>query len=136
VVSKGLDPERIVGALLVRHGNVLLGLRAAHKTFPNCWDMFGGHIEAGETEVAALVRELDEELRICPTQFQKTQHILLENDRSYLDLAISAVTQWTGGEPAMLGGEHIEIKWFTIADALSLTNLATDEIKTILQNFT
>jgi 8-oxo-dGTP diphosphatase len=98
--------------------------------------MLGGHIEAGETEVEALVRELDEELGICPTHFQKTRHLLLEYDRGYSDLAIYAVTQWTGGEPIMLGDEHSEIKWFRIADALRLINLATDEIKTILQNFT
>jgi 8-oxo-dGTP diphosphatase len=96
--------------------------------------MFGGHIEAGETEVEALVRELDEELGICPTQLQKARHLSLEYDRSYLDLAIYVVTQWTGDEPIMLGDEHSEIKWFTIADALSLTNLTSNEIETILRS--
>jgi 8-oxo-dGTP diphosphatase len=130
----GLDPTRVVGALLMRRGELLLGLRASHKTFPNCWDMFGGHIEAGETEVEALVRELGEELGIYPTQFQNIRRILLEHDCNCTDLAIYAVTEWTGGEPVMLGDEHSEIKWFRIADALSLTNVTTDEIKTILQN--
>jgi 8-oxo-dGTP diphosphatase len=132
--SESANTKRVVGALLVRDGNVLLGLRAPHKTFPNCWDMFGGHIEAGETEVEALVRELGEELGIYPTQFQNIRRILLEHDCNYTDLAIYAVTEWTGGEPVMLGDEHSEIKWFRIADVLGLTNLTTDEIKTVLQD--
>ena len=76
--------ERVVGAFLIRRGSVLLGLRAPHKTFPNCWDMFGGHVEADETEFETLVRELREELGIVPTQFRKVQHLKLEKDRSSL----------------------------------------------------
>jgi 8-oxo-dGTP diphosphatase len=32
--------------------------------FPNHWDLFGGHLEAGETPEQALVREVKEELGI------------------------------------------------------------------------
>jgi 8-oxo-dGTP diphosphatase len=129
----GVDPKRVVGALLVRQGDVLLGLRASHKTFPNCWDMFGGHIEAGETEVDTLVRELGEELGINPTQFQKVQHLVLGHNQQCMDLAIYVVTEWGGGEPVMLGDEHSEIRWFCITEVSRLTNLTTNEIKIIIQ---
>ncbi len=32
--------------------------------YPGCWGLFGGAIEPGEDEIAALIRELDEELEL------------------------------------------------------------------------
>lgn len=45
-------------------GDILLYLRDNKPTipFPNHWDLFGGHIEEGETPEEALVREVKEEL--------------------------------------------------------------------------
>lgn len=54
----------VVGAL-VDHGRVLLGHRhPSRRWYPDVWDLPGGHVEQGESEVAALVRELREELDV------------------------------------------------------------------------
>ena len=52
-----------VGALVLNErGRLLVQRRAAdRKLFPNCWDIIGGHVEPGETLVAALEREIYEE---------------------------------------------------------------------------
>ena len=50
---------RYSGALLCKKGKVLLGRRSPSKRFSaNLWDIFGGHIEAGETPEVTIVREL------------------------------------------------------------------------------
>lgn len=40
--------------------------RALHLTFPGCWTFFGGQVEAGESLMDALQRELAEELGCVP----------------------------------------------------------------------
>ena len=56
--------EVVVGAL-VRGGQVLLVHRSPNKhAYPDVWDLPGGLIEAGESELDALTRELHEELGV------------------------------------------------------------------------
>ncbi|MCF7645932.1 NUDIX domain-containing protein [Bacillus subtilis] len=55
----------ISNVLLYRNGQTLLGKRSPHRrTYPNCWALFGGHLESGETHDQAAIRELREELNI------------------------------------------------------------------------
>jgi 8-oxo-dGTP diphosphatase len=59
-------PERlrlfVVAALIERRGRVLLAQRRADQSFPSTWEFPGGKVESGEAPVAALVREIREEL--------------------------------------------------------------------------
>ena len=58
---------RVVAALIVDDGKVLICQRTKHQTMPLRWEFPGGKIEKGEHAVAALKRELDEELGIAAT---------------------------------------------------------------------
>ena len=55
--------EAVVGAVIVDPaGRAFAQRRAPHRRlFPGCWDIAGGHVEAGETLYAALAREIGEE---------------------------------------------------------------------------
>jgi 8-oxo-dGTP diphosphatase len=58
----------IAQALLFdRDGKLLIYLRDDKPTipFPNHWDLFGGHVEVGETPEQALCRELQEEIGVA-----------------------------------------------------------------------
>lgn len=64
---------QVATALLFDRNNKLLIYLRDDKpeiSFPNHWDLFGGHVEANETPEEALVRELKEELNIEISDYQ------------------------------------------------------------------
>lgn len=69
-----IEPELIIevaaAAIVNTEQQVLIAKRAAHRHQGNRWEFPGGKLDAGETPVAALVRELQEELAITPTRFR------------------------------------------------------------------
>lgn len=54
----------VAGIVYNRQGELLLTSRPAGKAYAGYWEFAGGKVEAGETELAALQRELAEELGI------------------------------------------------------------------------
>ncbi len=122
--------------LILGHGKILLGLRARDsKTYPNVWDILGGHVEGEETIEAALVRELREELDITPSGFKFLTTLTDPDPRGngkYL-YHIYKVTSWSGTGPRLCGAEHTEIRWHTLDEAFAL-NLALPEYRTLFRN--
>lgn len=114
--------KQVVAAIFVRDDNILLGRRASHKTYPGCWDLPGGHVEQGETVEQALIRECREEVGVSPCDYTVIGAIR-EPAGSAL-CHIFAVHGWEGGEPIMLGDEHTELAWFSVADACAIDRLA------------
>src|SRR5438552_10724100 len=56
--------KRVVAALIMRDGKLLVCQRTRHQTMPLKWEFPGGKIEEGEQPRDALRREIDEELGI------------------------------------------------------------------------
>ena len=102
---------------------LLLGRRTAHRSYPGCWDIIGGHVEPGETFEQTLVREVEEEIGVTPVQFARLMSLTAEN----IELHIYRVDVWVGGNPALLGDEHVELRWFSLEEASALPDLATGE---------
>lgn len=69
--------KRVVAALIVENGKLLVCQRTRHQTMPLKWEFPGGKIEEGEQPRDALRRELEEELGIVATigdELARIQH--------------------------------------------------------------
>jgi len=116
-----------VGAILIQAGTLLLGRRASHlRSYPNCWDIIGGHVEVGETFEQTLVREVAEEIGVTPIDFAKLTSLQFADGLDGAgELHIYRVDAWTGGAPRIRDDEHAELGWFTVEAACALPNLAS-----------
>ena len=67
--------KQVVAALIVRNGKLLICQRTKDQPMALKWEFPGGKIEPGEEQVAALRRELDEELGISATIGEKVASV-------------------------------------------------------------
>lgn len=119
--------HNIVAAILIHKDRILLGKRSPNREFyPNVWDVFGGHIEPEEQPEQTLIRELQEELDITPTQWVDLEtvydSISASADMSTHELVVYfyCVTKWTGEAVNRQLEEHSSIQWFSYEDAMQL----------------
>ena len=124
-----VSPDWDIAPVARGGGLLLLGLRAPNKSYPNCWDIFGGGVEAGESLDDALRRELREELCIEPQVWK--HHSSHTSDG--IELHLFTVEAWTG-TPRIGDAEHVQIKWLTYADAASLPDLASSRYQAVFHS--
>jgi 8-oxo-dGTP diphosphatase len=107
------------GALLLRDGRVLLGRRAPDRAWlPDAWDLFGGHLEPGESAEQAMQRELAEELGVRALRWRALD--VLESAASGgWRLRVFAVDHFEGEPRNLQATEHAVIEWCTPAQALA-----------------
>ena len=99
----------VVAAVITRpDGSFLLGQRPAGKVYAGYWEFPGGKVEPGEAPLAALKRELNEELGIEVG----TAYPWLTRDYDYAHAAVRLrffrVTAWAG---APSGRENQRFTW-------------------------
>lgn len=109
----------VVGALIANaDGRIFAQKRSStRRLFPGCWDIAGGHVEAGESLPAALVREVAEE-----TGWQVRSAALLhvfdwravENGRTVRKREFDFLVEVSGDltAPSIERAKHTEFRWF------------------------
>ena len=111
--------HRVAAALLVEGDRVLLAHRHPRREhYPDCWDVVGGHIEAGETPEQALVRECREELGVT---ISDPCAVALATEAPDLQMHAFVVRAWTGAPSNRAPEEHDEVRWFHLEELASLT---------------
>lgn len=116
--------DQVAAALVVRHGRVLLCHRSpARRWYPDVWDLAGGHVEAGESPVRALVRELREELGISIAEPPGPE--LARFVTATVDMRVWLIEAWTGDLANTAPAEHDRIGWFEASELAGL-HLASD----------
>ena len=128
--------DACAAGILIHDLKILLAKRSASRSFyPNVWDLPGGHLEAGESPEAALVRELKEELGIVATAFESLgtfQALSPEGYGSY-KYHVYLVTRWRGTVANRQLEEHSEIRWVTFEDIGNL-DLADPQYAQLFQH--
>jgi 8-oxo-dGTP pyrophosphatase MutT (NUDIX family) len=126
---------RVVGALLVAGDRVLLGHRTpTRRWYPDVWDLPGGHVEPGEAEWQALVREVDEELGVdvVAADDQWRLHVQVPGEDP-VQIDVWRVTSWVGTPVNRCPDEHDELRWFTAAEAAA-ADLAHPELLGLIRS--
>ncbi|HWJ73533.1 MAG TPA: NUDIX hydrolase [Kaistia sp.] len=123
-------------AILLKDERLLLGKRAPHrKAYADKWDIIGGRVEEGEELERALVRELHEELGITAVAWESLCSLLDTGPEAQgpATYHIFTVRAWTGGEPIIANHEHSALRWFTVAEASALTDLALADYRSVFR---
>ena len=81
---------RVVAALFEQNGKFLITQRRPEATLPLLWEFPGGRVEHGESDQAALVRELQEEMEIELEVLDKVFEVTREYERYFIELATYA----------------------------------------------
>ncbi|NPD05918.1 NUDIX domain-containing protein [Nocardioides sp. zg-1308] len=106
--------EVVVGALLLE-GRVLLAHRRPDKhAYPGVWDLPGGVVEDGETELVALSRELREELgvEIVTDSVSHLGRVTVGAADEPALLSAWVVPEWRGTPANVAPEEHDDLAWF------------------------
>jgi 8-oxo-dGTP diphosphatase len=98
----------VAAALYDGEGRVLIAQRPPGKHLAGRWEFPGGKLQAGETEEAALARELCEELGIQVESARWCMRLRHRYPEYEVELSLWIISTWRG-TPAALDGQ--QLKW-------------------------
>jgi 8-oxo-dGTP diphosphatase len=116
-------PFLAVSAAIIRDGRVLVARRARGPAL-GIWTMPGGVVEAGETLIEALVREIAEETAMVvePVALAGHREVVVRDDDKRVSrhfVIMCFATRWISGEPK-LNEELSEARWLRPAELAGL----------------
>ena len=124
---QALGVIQVVGAAIVEGDRVLVAQRAG-GVYAGCWEFPGGKVETGESDLAALVREIDEELGVTVVPQSFLGEVLLDGVVGGGTPGASTLRVWwariAGGLP--VAHEHAQVRWVGAAELEALDWIPAD----------
>ena len=116
-----VDRVGVVGAALVRDGRVLACRRTEPPRLAGLWEFPGGKVEAGESDVEALLRELREELEVEAEVGERLGADVPIGETAVLRVYLCRLLH---GEPALV--DHDEHRWLRVDELLDVPWIPVD----------
>jgi 8-oxo-dGTP diphosphatase len=112
-------PYLAVSAAIIRDGRILIAQRARGPAL-GIWTLPGGVVEAGETLIEALKREVDEEtaIEIEPVGLAGHREVVVRDGGGQVSrhfVILCFASRWIAGEPR-LNEELAEARWLRPAE--------------------
>ena len=115
---------RVVAGLVSKNGMLLVAQRSQNMSSAGKWEFPGGKVEAGESDVSAIIRELREELGVTVRPYEIVGEVLDSSSDPQIHL-IGIRCSLESGTPRAL--EHAEVRWIH-PDALIHLDLCRSDI--------
>ena len=112
---------RVVAAVIRRGDTLLVCQRPAHKRHGGLWEFPGGKCEDGESDAAAIRRELREELDVEAVSVDGADFEVADAGSPYLIAFIPVTIE---AEPRAL--EHDALAWASIRELLEIPLAPSD----------
>ena len=124
---RAADVVQVVGAAIVDGNRVLVAQRAGGP-YDGLWEFPGGKVEAGESDLSALVREIGEELGVAIVPQVFVGEVLLDGVVGGGAPGASTLRVWSariasGGPVAR---EHAQVRWVAGAELDGLAWIPAD----------
>ncbi len=124
---RALDVVQVVGAAIVDGERVLVAQRS-DGPYDGCWEFPGGKVEPGESDLAALVREIGEELGVTIAPQSFLGEVPLDGVVGGGTAGASTLRVWSAriasGRP--VAHEHGELRWVGVDELEGLDWISAD----------
>jgi len=111
-------PELCAGAVAVDHGLLLLVKRGTDPG-KGLWSLPGGRVESGESVIAAVLREFNEETGlegVCGSFVGWVEQMGVDHHFVVMDFLVTVLE---AGEP-VAGGDALDVRWVAFEELASL----------------